>query len=191
MTTKNSNDDTLAPGTPDGSAISSVFGDESSTVPYEAIPALAANTTFIEKSTRLRELKLQLDAAEEEFKGLRLEVMAMAMVHGVKSVSIGDLRVADTRGRTTKGKVVGATLIDTLETLQMKPLSIAQYAAIAESAKECDPQTLAQGGIPVAAIVAAKSPDSVAANSIRVEWIGARGKNAKSMKGTKESSGVQ
>ncbi len=151
-------------------------------VPYEAVPALAANEHYLSGMMRLRELKELKDRLFGdgkngeplgEYEGLKREMAAMQLVHGAKSVTFVDLRVMSAAGGVTKGKVTGAGVLDSLGDATPQ-----QLRAIALAAKECDPEVLVSNGISAAVVHAARTPDKPRASSIRVEWVGAKGKGA-------------
>jgi len=159
---------------------------DSAAVPFESVPALAANDAYIEKMTRLRDLKAlkdQLFNDKEpkspgdlplgEYEGLKRECAAMQLINGQKSVAFFDLRVMSAAGGVTKGKVTGAGIIDSLGDATPQ-----QLRAIALAAKECDPEVLVSNGISASVVVAARTPDKPRAGSVRVEWIGAKGRGA-------------
>lgn len=155
-------------------------------VPFEALPVLAANERFVTVADRLRELKTLKDAHFEkrgklpsEWDELKTEAGALAMAAGVKSVAYIDLRIANAEGGESKGKITGAGMIEQYEKNSDLPMPYEQLRAIALSAKECDPDTLAQYGIPAQRIAAAREPGKGRSSSVRVEWIGSKGKGGK------------
>lgn len=165
--------------------------DDSAAIPYEAIPALAANEDYIAKMERLRELKALKDALFNdkepkkpgdlplgEYTGLKLEVAAMNLVNGYTSVVYNDLRVARVAGGTDKGKVTGAAMIEQYEAGSDLPMPYELLRAIALAAKDCDVQVLVEHGMQPARVMAARTPDKPRSASIRVEWVGAKGKGA-------------
>jgi len=166
------------------------LGDDGA-IPFESVPALAANEAYVEKMTRLRDLKAlkdQLFNDKEpkspgdlplgEYEGLKRECAAMALVNGQKSVAFFDLRVMSAAGGVTKGKITGAAMIEQYEKDSDLPMDYSKLRAIALAAKDCDAQVLVQYGCSVAAVAAAREPDKPRAGSVRVEWIGAKGRGA-------------
>jgi len=160
---------------------------ESTATPFEAIPELAANEHYVTGMTRLRELKAlkdQLFNDDEkkgplgEFEGLKREMAAMQLVHGQKSVAYYDLRVMSADGGVTKGKITGPAMIEQYEQNSELPMPYDKLRAIALAATNCDASTLVQYGCSPSAVAAAREPDKPRANSIRVEWIGAKGRGA-------------
>lgn len=175
--------------------------DESESVPFEAIPALAANEHYLAGMERLRELKALKDKLFNddekkgplgEYEGLKREMAAMQLVHGQKSVTYVDLRVASVSGGVTKGKVTGELLAPILDNGDVSPGDVAILIKVIAAGKEFDPEKLIEAGIPASTIVTARTPDKPRASSIRVEWVGAKGRGAdKKMRGTGGAGGVQ
>lgn len=161
----------------------------SESVPFEAVPSLASNDDYIAKLARLRELKELKDKLFNddekrgdlgEYEQLKRECAAIAAATaGIASITYYDLRVSMVDGGMIKGDVTGLALIETL-TVEHGGVTAAQYIAIAKAAKKLDVQALADGGISPLSIVRAKSPDAPRAGSIRVEWVGRKGRGAKS-----------
>jgi hypothetical protein len=154
---------------------------ESKPLPFEAIPQLATGP-FVEKATRLRELKgihdeLFRKADEKkgdpggEFEQLKLEVGAMAMVAGQKSVQFIDLTITNADGGTVQGKLTGAVLIEQYEKNSDVPMPYDKLRAIALSATTCDPAIAVQYGISPSAIEHAREPGKPRSGSVRVEWM--------------------
>lgn len=157
------------------------------TTPFEAIPMLAADEDFITKADRLRTLKQLHDqhfaeskkgAKDSEFDLLKLEIAARSLVAGVKSISYLDLRVSTTDGGTIKGEVNGALLAELIANLPATVL-----LRVIAAAKGFDVQKLVDAGVSPMNVAQSKDPDQSRAGSIRVEWIGAKGKGAKERRG--------
>lgn len=166
--------------------------EETATTAFEAVPALATNAEWLSKMDRLRELKqleFKLFNSDEkkgplgEYEALKRECAAMAAVHGAPSVAYYDMRLATVSGGVTKGKVTGEAIINQIILDTGDALTFEHYQAIAESAKECDPQVLLKGGVSPLTISRAKTPDKPRAGSIQVSWIGAKGKGASGKRG--------
>lgn len=166
--------------------------EETAAVAFEAIPQLAANVDWLMKMDRLRELKqleFKLFNSDEkkgplgEYEALKRECAAIAAVAGASSVAYYDMRLAQVAGGMTKGKVTGEAIINQIVLDTGDALTHEHYQAIAESAKECDPQALLKNGISPLTISRAKTPDKPRAGSIQVSWIGAKGKGANGKRG--------
>ena len=179
--------------------------DESESVPFEAIPALAANEHYLAGMERLRELKSLKDKLFNddekkgplgEYEGLKREMAAMQLVHGQKSVTYVDLRVASVSGGVTKGKVTGKGLADWINAQPNYGTLLAKLHenihVLIAAAESFDPAKLLEAGLPADLINSARTPDKPRASSIRVEWVGAKGRGAdKKMRGTGGAGGVQ
>lgn len=164
--------------------------DDSAAVPFEAIPGLAANEDYITKVERLRELKALKDALFNdkepkkpgdlplgEYAGLKLEVAAMNLVNGHSSVVYNDLRVARVPGGVDKGKVTGKSLTDLLAEYE-GDMSKINFHKIIAAAESFNAEKLLEAGVPVNVIMVARTPDKQRSASIRVEWVGAKGRGA-------------
>lgn len=181
-----------SPSSPEDQAANAASSTGTS-IPFEAIPGLAANEEFIASMDKLRELKqledqfFKKDDKHPEKDGLyhklRRSTMAIALSFGQRSVSYQDIRIADVDGGVIKGKVSGERLLVQLGIMgsDETPLAakepgelIALLLGIVKAAKELDPQKLVDAGVSPLAISRAKSPDTPKANSVRVEWIGRR-----------------
>jgi hypothetical protein len=166
-----------------GAASSSDPVADSAATPYEAVPALAGNDAYIDKMDRLRELtrvKHELFNTDErkgpigEYEVLKRECAAMQLVAGERSVAFGDLRLMSVAGGVTRGIVTGAALIVETGLAQVDNPNAHDWKilyAIALAAKECDVQTLVDGGISPTIVVAARTADKPRAGSIRAEIV--------------------
>ena len=150
-------------------------GAEVASIPFEAVPMLAANPEFSTRMERARQLKRAIEDCETELDEIRRECGAMIAVTGEKSVAFIDLRISNVEGGIAKGKLTGAGIIDAAG----RELSMAQYRAIALAAKDCDEGTLLENGIAAVLIASGREPGKPRAGSTRLEWIGAKGKGAK------------
>lgn len=171
--------------------------DPSAAIPYEAIPALAANEDYIAKLERLRELKAIKDTVFNdkepkkpgdlplgEYAALKLEVAAINLVNGHSSVVYNDLRVARVPGGEGKDKVTGAKLAPILHDSLVSPeeaggdRTLEMLLHVIAAAEAFDPSKLLEAGVPVNVILAATTPGKPRSASIRVEWVGAKGRGA-------------
>jgi hypothetical protein len=159
--------------------------ETSSNVPYEAVPELAANETFVDLMEEARKLKVAVDRDSARLEEIRIEAGALIAIAGQKSVAYQDIRVVNIDGGTTKGKITGAGLLDAVKQLLDSGVIDHQRVAalvqvIALSAKDCDPEILVVHGFPPDYIEGARGQGSYRSGSTKFEWVGGKGKGAKS-----------
>jgi hypothetical protein len=163
----------------------SVDDAAASNVPYESVPELAANETFIDLMNEARALKARHEQDDARLDEIRIEAGALVMVAGQKSVAFQDIRVVNVDGGFTKGKITGKGLLESIELMPSLGMELTPerehqlLLAICAAAVDVNPAILVDLGFPATLIEGARGAGSPRKASTKLEWVGGKGKGGK------------